>query len=66
MSNTIDQTTERNNPEFIKFCEFMAQEMNESARKQAAWDGYTAEMVSSMPEAQRAFFATGLLVKVGA
>ena len=66
MSTTIDQTTERNNPEFIKFCEFMAQEMNESARKQAAWDGYTAEMVAFMPEAQRAFFATGLLVKVGA
>ena len=64
--STIDQTTDRNNPEFIKFCEFMAQEMNESARKQAAWDGYTAEMVLSMPEAQRAFFATGLLVKVGA
>ena len=64
--STIDQTTDRNNPEFIKFCEFMAQEMNESARKQAAWDGYTAEMVASMPEAQRAFFATGLLVKVGA
>ena len=64
--STIDQTTDRNNPEFIKFCEFMAQEMNESARKQAAWDGYTAEMLLSMPEAQRAFFATGLLVKVGA
>ena len=63
--STIDQTTDRNNPEFVKFCEFMAEAMNESARKQAAWDGYTAEMVASMPEAQRAFFATGLLVKVG-
>lgn len=56
--STIDQTTDRNNPEFVKFCSAMAEAMNESARKHADYDGYTAQDVQSMPEAQRAFYAT--------
>ena len=56
--STIDQTTDRNNPEFVKFCEFMAEAMNESARKHADYDGYTADDIANMREAQRAFFAS--------
>lgn len=63
---THDQTTDRNNPQFLQFCEYMAQEMNESARKHAEYDGYTADDVKVMPEAQRAFYATVKIAEVAA
>lgn len=49
---------DKNDPKYLQFCQFMADEMNLDAMKYLLPANMTAERVANIPEAKSAYIAT--------